>query len=101
MKKKSKAVQVLITICYIVAAALIPGLLIVNAIVAGDTDKEKSQIKEMVTKQERLVDENKKLITDISLYSSAQRIGKIAEEELGMHKAEREEVVRVEMTQNK
>lgn len=101
MKKKSKAVQVLITTCYIVAAALIPGLLIVNAIVAGDTDKEKSQIKEMVTKQERLVDENKKLITDISLYSSAQRIGKIAEEELGMHKAEREEVVRVEMTQNK
>lgn len=101
MKKKSKAVQVLITIGYIVVAALIPGLLIVNAVVTGDTDKEKSQIKEMVTKQERLVDENKKLITDISLYSSAQRIGKIAEEELGMHKAEREEVVRVEMTQNK
>ena len=95
MKKKSKAVQVLITICYIVAAALIPGLLIVNAIVAGDTDKEKSQIKEMVTKQERLVDENKKLIT------SADRIEKMAVEELGMHKAEREEVVRVEMTQNK
>ncbi len=101
MKKKSKAVQVLKTICYIVVAALIPGLLIVNAVVTGDTDKEKTQIKEMVTKQERLVDENKKLITDISLYSSAQRIGKIAEEELGMHKAEREEVVRVEMTQNK
>ena len=44
-----------------------------------------------------VVEENKKLITDISLLSSAQRIGNIAENELDMHKAETEEIVRVEM----
>ena len=47
--------------------------------------------------QIKLVEENKKLITDISLLSSAQRIGNIAENELDMHKAETEEIVRVEM----
>ena len=37
------------------------------------------------------------MITDISLLSSGERIQKIAENELGMHKAESEDIVRVEM----
>ena len=47
------------------------------------------------------MEENKKLITDISLLSSGQRISNIAENELGMHKAESEEIVRVEMENKK
>ena len=39
--------------------------------------------------------ENKKLITDISLLSSSDRIEKIAEEDLGMRQAESKEIVRV------
>lgn len=101
MKKKSKAAQVFSVIFYVAVSILIPGLLILNAFQAETNKDLKREIKDLEKKQTVLVEENKKLITDISLLSSAQRIGKIAEEELGMHKAEREEVVRVEMTQKK
>lgn len=96
-----KSVQILKSIFYIVIAALIPGLLILNAIQAERYMKLERDVKALEKKQTQLVEENKKLITDISLLSSAQRIGNIAENELGMHKAETEEIVRVEMTQKK
>ena len=41
------------------------------------------------------------LVSDIAVLSSADRIEKIAVEELGMHKAETEDIVRVEMTGEK
>ena len=59
--------------------------------------KIQNEVKALEQKQVELVEENKRLITDISLLSSGERIGKIAEEELGMRKAESEEIVRVEM----
>lgn len=52
---------------------------------------------ELEKKQEKLIAENKKLITDISVLSSSDRIETIAENDLGMRKAETEEIVRVEM----
>lgn len=85
------------TIFYIVIAIMIPGLLILNAIQAERYMKIQREVEELEKKQIKLVEENKKLITDISLLSSAQRIGNIAENELDMHKAETEEIVRVEM----
>lgn len=85
------------TIFYIVIAVMIPGLLILNAIQAERYMKIQREVEELEKKQIKLVEENKKLITDISLLSSAQRIGNIAENELDMHKAETEEIVRVEM----
>ena len=44
-----------------------------------------------------MIEQNKKLIGDISLLSSTDRIERIATDELGMHKAETEDIVRVEM----
>lgn len=85
------------TVFYIVIAVMIPGLLILNAIQAERYMKIQREVEELEKKQIKLVEENKKLITDISLLSSAQRIGNIAENELDMHKAETEEIVRVEM----
>lgn len=85
------------TIFYIVIAIMIPGLLILNAIQAERYMKIQREVEELEKKQIKLVEENKKLITDISLLSSAQRIGNIAENKLDMHKAETEEIVRVEM----
>ena len=41
------------------------------------------------------------LISDISLLSSTDRIEKIATEELGMHKAETSDIVRVQMAGEK
>ena len=55
------------------------------------------EVIELERKQEALIEENKKLITDISLLSSSDRIEKIAEEDLGMRQAESEEIVRVDV----
>lgn len=88
-------------VCYILIAVLIPGLLILNAVQAERYMQMEREIRALEKKQVQLVEENKKLITDISLLSSGQRISAIAENELGMHKAESEEIVRVEMEQKK
>ena len=81
----------------IVCAVLVPLLFALNAMQAARYMKVQSEVKALEQKQVELVEENKRLITDISLLSSGERIGKIAEEELGMRKAESEEIVRVEM----
>ena len=86
---------------YIVVAILIPGLLILNAIQAERYMQIQREVEEKKQKQIQLVEENKKLIIDISLLSSGQRIGNIAENELGMHKAEGDEIIRVEMEKRK
>lgn len=96
--KSASVKNVFKTIFYIVVAVMIPGLLILNAMQAERYMKIQREVEELEKKQIQLVEENKKLITDISLLSSAQRIGNIAENELEMHKAETEEIVRVEMT---
>ena len=59
------------------------------------------EIKELESKQERLIEDNKKLVGEISILSSAERIEQIAVEELGMHKAESDDIIRVEMTGEK
>ena len=81
----------------IVCAILVPLLFVLNAMQAARYMKVQNEVKALEQKQVELVEENKRLITDISLLSSGERIGKIAEEELGMRKAESEEIVRVEM----
>ena len=66
-----------------------------------DNDLSKLSREDLEKKQEQLVEENKKLISDISLLSSTDRIEKIATEELGMHKAETSDIVRVQMAGEK
>ena len=61
----------------------------------------KKEVLSLERKQAELIEQNKKLITDISVLSSSDRIETIAEEELGMRKAESEEIVRVEMKEKK
>ncbi len=101
MKKKSKATIFFKIVFYIFVAILIPALLILNAIQAERYMKIEREVRELEKKQIQLVEENKKLLTDISLLSSGQRIGNIAENELGMHEAQTEEIVRVEMAKKK
>ncbi len=94
---KKLAVKIFTIIC----AVLVPVLFVLNAMQADRYMKVQEEVKALEKKQVELVEENKRLITDISLLSSGERIGKIAEEELGMHKAESEEIVRVEMKNKK
>lgn len=79
-------------------ALSIPVILYLYAIQAKRyTDLEK-ELRTLEKKQAELIEQNKKLVSDISVLSSADRIEKIATTELGMHKAQAEDIVRVEMT---
>lgn len=80
-----------------VSAVAIPLLLILATVQARSYEKLKREVEALEDRQVELVEENRKLISGISVLSSSQRIQKIAEEELGMHRAESDEIVRVEM----
>ncbi len=88
-----------VLICLFVLA--IPAMLCVYAVQARQYTILTKEVRELEKKQEKLIEENKKLVSDIAVLSSADRIEKIAVEELGMHKAETEDIVRVEMTGEK
>lgn len=95
MKKNSDIFRIVLA-C--IAAVMIPGLLILNAVQAKKYTSLAKEVANLEKKQENLVEENKKLITEISILSSSDRIEELAEKELGMRKAESSEIVRVEMS---
>ena len=99
MKGRFKDFIVKFFFCLFVLA--IPFVMCLYAVQARRYTALTSEIKELEKKQEKLIEENKKLVSDIAVLSSADRIEKIAVEELGMHKAETEDIVRVEMTGEK
>ncbi len=78
-------------------AIAIPALLVFQSIQSYRYKKLCSEIRALEKKQVELVEQNRKLISDISILSSSERIEKIAEGELGMHKADTEDIVRVEI----
>lgn len=98
-KNKTMFSLFIIFLCFV--TLLIPGVLCLYAIQAKKYTDLTKEIAELELKQEQLIEENKKLISDISLLSSPERIEKIATEELGMHKAENEDIIRVEMKGDK
>lgn len=98
MKKSNRTIS---KVFAIVCAVLIPVLFILYAFQADRYTKLEKEVRELEQKQVLLVEQNKRLVTDISLLSSAERIGQIAKEEYGMHEAESEEIVRLEMKKKK
>ena len=98
---KIKIKDFLYKIFITLVAVSVPVMLCLYAIEAKKYTTLKKEVSDLETKQEKLVEENKKLVSDIAVLSSADRIEKIASEELGMHKAESEDIVRVEMTGEK
>lgn len=89
------------SVLVILITTAIPGLLFMYAVQAKKNTDLLREIKQLEVKEAKLIEENKKLVSDISVLTSAERIERIAEEELGMHKAESEDIVRVEMTGEK
>ncbi len=88
-------VKLEVAACFAVFA--IPLLLILDAFQARRYARLKGELVKLEDKQLELVEENRRLISDISLLSSSDRIEQIAEGELGMHKAKSEDIVRVEI----
>ena len=79
----------------------IPAMLILYGLQAKKYKDLTKEVDELERKQEKLIEENKRIVSEISVLTNAERIEKIAVEELGMHKAEAEDIVRVEMTGEK
>ena len=98
---KGKFKGFLIKFFLFIVVLSIPTMLCLYAAQARQYTNLTKEIRELERKQEKLIEENKKLVSDIAVLSSADRIEKIAVEELGMHKAETEDIVRVEMTGEK
>ena len=86
-------------LCLVVLS--IPAMLCLYAVQAKKYTTLTQEVRDLEKKQEKLIEENKKLVSDIAVLSSADRIEKIAVEELGMHKAETEDIVRVEINKEK
>lgn len=84
--------------CTGILALSIPGMLWFYTYKSHEYARLRDEINKLEKKEENLIEENKRLVSDISVLSSAGRIEKIATEELGMHKAETEDIVRVEIT---
>lgn len=95
MKKEKKDVLNTVIVCLV--AVLIPLLLILGALQSGRYEFLENEVTALERRQESLVESNKKLVSDISILSSADRIERRATEELGMRKAEADDIVRVEM----
>ncbi|HAC31220.1 MAG: cell division protein FtsL [Treponema sp.] len=93
MKKREFKVKLIA----LIATLLIPLLLVLQAFQAHRYKKLRAEIRSLEDKQVELVEQNKKLISEISVLSSSERIEKIAEDELGMHKAGTNDIVRVEI----
>jgi cell division protein FtsL len=78
-------------------ALAVPGLLIIDSAQGRRFSAVEREVMQLEKKQIELVENNRKLITGISVLSSSDRIEKIAEEDLGMRKAQSHEIIRIEM----
>ena len=85
------------TVALCIVALLIPTMLVIDAVQARKYVDLREQVLELEDRQAEIIEENKKLITDISILSSADRIEKIAQDTLDMRKAETDEIIRVEL----
>ncbi|MBQ5400103.1 MAG: cell division protein FtsL [Treponema sp.] len=72
-------------------------MLVIDAVQARKYVDLREQVLELEDRQAQIIEENKKLITDISILSSADRIETIAQDSLDMRKAETDEIIRVEI----
>ncbi len=93
--KKEKTI--LKSIAMIFLALSIPSFFAVEAIQSKKFSSLENEVKALERSQNEAIDSNKSLISELGTLSSSARIEKIAIEELGMHQATSDEIVRVEM----
>lgn len=101
MSFKSKVASFFRVFGICLLAASVPAMLILYGLQAKKYRDLTKEVVELERKQEKLIEENKRIVSEISVLTNAERIEKIAVEDLGMHKAEAEDIVRVEMTGEK
>ena len=94
MKKKSKFIQNFGTL---LLAASIPALLALANFETKRYANLEKEVLDLEKKQYSLIEDNKKLVSEIGVLSSSERIEQIAISEYGMRLAESEEIVRVDV----
>lgn len=97
-KKKSKTSGLMASI---ILSLLTVGLLFCYAVQGRKFIKLSNEVLALEARQEELIEQNKKFVSDISTLSSTDRIEKIAINELGLHKATTQDIIRVEMNGGK
>ena len=73
----------------------IPVLLFVNVFQAYRYSQIEQEIDRLRNEQQALIEENKRAILAISVLSSPQRIGPLAENELGLNRVDGSDIVRM------
>ncbi len=74
---------------------LVPILLFANALQAYRYNRLEQEITSLEREQLALIEENKRAILAISVLSSPQRVGPLAEEELGLERPDEERIIRM------
>lgn len=95
-----KKVKSLSDIGVILLALCIPVLMILAGVQTHRYSVLEKRVDQLNMSQYEIIGESKRLVSDISVLANSDRIEKIASEELGMRKAESEEIVRVEIKDN-
>ncbi len=85
------------TVLMIVMAFSIPAFFALESVQSYRFTKLETEIENIEEKQYATIEENKKLISELGLLASSSRIEKIAIDELGMHQATSNEIIRVQM----
>lgn len=87
-----------IMICFL--ACCIPVLLAVASIEIKRYASLEREVTSLQSKQYKLIEENRRLVSEIGVLSSSERIEQIALDEYGMRPAESAEIVRVQIKGN-
>lgn len=95
-----KKIKSMADVGVIFLALLIPALMILAGVQTHRYTMLEKRVDQLNSSQYEIIEESKRLVSDISVLASSDRIEKIASEELGMRKAESEEIVRVEIKGN-
>ena len=95
LKKRIKVVAKQMVIFFVAIA--IPALLILHVFQSNYFYKNTDELNQLDEQQKDLLERNKQLISDISVLRSYERIEKIATEELDMHYADTDEIIRVKI----
>jgi len=74
---------------------LVPVLLFANVAQAFRYGRLERRIEELESEQRALIEENKRAILAISVLTSPRRVGRLAEDELGLERITPESVVRL------
>jgi cell division protein FtsL len=77
---------------------LVPILLFANAFQAYRYNQLEQEINRLERQQLSLIEENKRAILAISVLSSPQRVGPLAEDELGLERPDEENIIRMRTT---